>query len=46
LRAGWRHVGGEEVYFIPNPALGLWAHRGRFFGSDEETIPSELVRSR
>lgn len=21
---------GEEVYFIPNPALGLWAHPSRF----------------
>ncbi len=21
---------GEEVFFISNPALGLWAHRGRF----------------
>ncbi len=28
LRTGWHHVGGEEVYFIANPALGLWAHRG------------------
>ena len=22
---------GEEVYFISNPALGLWAHRDRFY---------------
>ena len=21
---------GEKVFFISNPALGLWAHRGRF----------------
>lgn len=21
---------GEEFFFISNPALGLWAHRGRF----------------
>ncbi len=21
---------GEEIYYISNPALGLWAHRGRF----------------
>jgi len=45
LHTGWHHMGGEEVYFIANPALGLWAHRGRFFGSDQETTPSELVRS-
>ena len=23
---------GEEIYFIPNPALGLWIDRGRFEG--------------
>jgi nickel-dependent lactate racemase len=23
-------IDGEEVFFISNPALGLWAHRGRF----------------
>jgi nickel-dependent lactate racemase len=22
--------GGEKIFFISNPALGLWAHRGRF----------------
>ena len=21
---------GEEIFFICNPALGLWAHRARF----------------
>lgn len=30
LKDGWNEVGGEEVYYISNPALGLWAHRGRF----------------
>jgi nickel-dependent lactate racemase len=30
LKQGFNHVAGEEVYFIPNPGLGLWAHRGRF----------------
>lgn len=29
LAAGWNQVGGERLYFIPNPALGLWAHRSR-----------------
>jgi nickel-dependent lactate racemase len=23
--------GGEEIFYISNPALGLWAHRERFF---------------
>ena len=22
--------GGEEIFYVPNPALGLWAYRGRF----------------
>jgi len=21
---------GEELFFVSNPALGLWAHKGRF----------------
>ncbi|MDR3719639.1 MAG: lactate racemase domain-containing protein [Bryobacteraceae bacterium] len=30
LRDGWNDVDGEEVFFVSNPALGLWAHRDRF----------------
>lgn len=30
LKDGWNEVGGEEIYYISNPALGLWAYRGRF----------------
>ncbi|MFO0870344.1 MAG: D-mannonate epimerase [Pirellulales bacterium] len=31
LRPGWNTMDdGEQVYFIANPALGLWAYRGRF----------------
>ena len=30
LRYGVNTVDGEEVYFIPNPALGLWIDRERF----------------
>jgi nickel-dependent lactate racemase len=29
LRDGWNSVGGEEIFYISNPALGLWAYRGR-----------------
>ena len=32
LRYGYNTVGGEEIYFIPNPALGLWINRERFNG--------------
>jgi nickel-dependent lactate racemase len=30
LKDGWNEVNGEEIYYISNPALGLWAYRGRF----------------
>ncbi|MEM1446657.1 MAG: lactate racemase domain-containing protein [Planctomycetota bacterium] len=29
LSAGWNDVAGQRVFFVPNPALGLWALRGR-----------------
>jgi nickel-dependent lactate racemase len=30
LSLGVNQVGGEEIFFISNPGLGLWAHRSRF----------------
>ncbi len=30
LADGWNVVGGEEIFFISNPGLGLWAYEGRF----------------
>jgi len=30
LRDGWNVVEGEEIFFVSNPGLGLWAWRGRF----------------
>ena len=30
LKDGWNRVDGEEIYYISNPALGLWAYRKRF----------------
>ena len=30
LKDGWNIVDGEEIYYISNPALGLWAYRERF----------------
>ena len=29
LRDGWNTVDGEEIFFISNPGLGLWAYEGR-----------------
>ncbi len=36
LRHGWNQVNGEEVFFVANPGLGLWAHRSRFEDSNGE----------
>ena len=30
LKDGFNEVDGERIFFISNPALGLWAYRGRF----------------
>ena len=30
LKDGWNDVDGEEIYYISNPALGLWSHPDRF----------------
>ena len=31
MKDGWNIMpDGEEVYYISNPALGLWAHPSRF----------------
>ncbi len=30
LQYGYNTVNGEEIYYIPNPALGLWIDRERF----------------
>ncbi len=30
MKPGFNDVAGEEVFFVPNPGLGLWAHSERF----------------
>jgi nickel-dependent lactate racemase len=30
MRPGYNRIEGEDVFFVPNPGLGLWAHRDRF----------------
>jgi nickel-dependent lactate racemase len=32
LKDGYNMVDGEEIFYISNPGLGLWAYRGRFDG--------------
>jgi len=33
LKDGYNTVDGEEIYYISNPGLGLWAYEGRFAAS-------------
>jgi nickel-dependent lactate racemase len=30
LTSGWNTVDGEKIFYVPNPALGLWAEKKRF----------------
>ncbi len=32
LRMGYNRVNGEDIFFVPNPGLGLWAERKKFEG--------------
>jgi nickel-dependent lactate racemase len=32
LKDGWNVVEGEEIFYVSNPGLGLWAYQGRFEG--------------
>ena len=29
LRQGYNRIDGEEVFFIADPGMGLWAYRGK-----------------
>jgi nickel-dependent lactate racemase len=43
LSDGWNNFGGEEIFFISNPALGLWAHRDRFSRTEQEQDSWQLA---
>ena len=30
LTLGYNNVDGEEIYYVPNPALGLWIDKNKF----------------
>ena len=34
LKDGWNVVDGEEIFYVSNPGLGLWAYEGRFEDSE------------
>ena len=43
MNPGLNVIAGEEVFFIPNPAQGLWAHRDRFWSPQEDLCKRELA---
>jgi hypothetical protein len=46
LADGYNNVGGEEVFFIANPAAGLWAHRDHPFQEGDVSASPEAEASR
>ena len=46
LRDGANIVDGEEVFFVSNPAQGLWAHGDRFTAREERDRWQQLMPNR
>lgn len=46
LTPGVNIVDGEEIFFVPNPGLGLWAHGGRSPASGKEADTWQLTHKR
>jgi hypothetical protein len=42
---GYNVIGGEEIFFISNPALGLWAHNDRFLPQGGRSASKEDSRA-
>jgi nickel-dependent lactate racemase len=38
LRQGYNRRGGEDIFFIGNPGLGLWAYRDKLPGSEHSGV--------
>ena len=43
LKDGWNVVEGEEIFYVSNPGLGLWAYRGGL-GSRRDARPADFMR--
>lgn len=37
LKDGFNNVNGEEIFFVSNPAIGLWADEKRFYASSNNS---------
>jgi nickel-dependent lactate racemase len=44
LRQGYNRVDGEEVFFIANPGLGLWAYRGQFASNGDRVSTTGVAK--
>ncbi|HEY1212330.1 MAG TPA: hypothetical protein VGE93_01735, partial [Bryobacteraceae bacterium] len=44
LRAGYNTVDGEEIYYFPNPALGLWAYAERFRAAQQDSALESISK--
>ncbi len=44
LSHGWNTLDGEEIFFIANPGLGLWAHRSRLETTNTAEMPASAIR--
>jgi nickel-dependent lactate racemase len=45
LHHGYNRIDGAEVFFIPNPGLGLWAYRGKLC-REAERVPTPTQSER
>ena len=45
LQQGWNHVAGEDIFFIENPGLGLWASRDCFQDAGAAASKETLLSS-
>jgi nickel-dependent lactate racemase len=45
LRHGWNQVNGEEIFFVANPGLGLWAVRSRFESAAPAAVGAAVGRA-
>ena len=43
LRQGYNRVAGEDVFFIADPGLGLWAYRGKLRSDQENRKRTEMT---
>ena len=44
LSHGYNRLDGEELFFVSNPGLGLWAHKSRLGISDSVAEPTRMQR--